>query len=469
MTVFTLLCEQIETGRQARFFYDNQNSCLTDELGNHITAATGFVISPRDYTKVLPFPATSKETANSKTTAIRKLKIQLGLHCNYDCSYCNLRQSLQQGDALSTPNDIEQFLASLPNWFDGGEDDQGTGVQIEFWGGEPFVYWKTFKPLAETLRARYPHAQLSVITNGSLLDTEKNDWLVQMGFAVSISHDGPGYHARGADPLDDPKKREAIFDLYQKLSPLGRISINSMLHKDNPSRAAINQWMIERFGNEVVIGEGTFIDPYDASGLSASIPNQAWAHSYAKQAFLEMRAGLAKNMPIAYDKVIDFIESIVNQRPASVLGQKCGMDSSDAIAVDLKGNVLTCQNVSASATAPNGNSHRIGHVSDLASVKLNTATHWSQRPDCNHCPVLQLCKGSCMFLEGELWERSCDNAFADNIAFFAAGIELLTGFVPIYIEGPQKHHCKDIFGLFHLSANTQVPSPTRKIIPIYPT
>lgn len=468
MSVFTLYSEQIETGRQARFFYDNANSMLTDEDGNRVSAPENLPISPYSYASTPNFPATSKETPNSKTTAIRKLKIQLGLHCNYDCSYCNQRQSLQQGDVLSMPADIEKFLASLPSWFDGGEDGQGSGVQIEFWGGEPFVYWKIFKPLAETLRQRYPHALFSVITNGSLLDTEKNDWLVRLGFTVAISHDGPGYHARGADPLNDPKKSAAIFDLYQKLSPQGRISLNAMLHKENASRAAINAWMVERFGSDVIIGEGTFIDPYDASGLSASIPNQAWAHSYAKQAFLELRAGLAKNMSVTYDKVVDFVESIVNQRPASVLGQKCGMDRADAMAVDLKGNVLTCQNVSFSSMAPNGHSHRLGHVSDLDSVKLNTATHWSRRPHCNHCPVLQLCKGSCMFLEGELWERSCDNAFADNIAFFAAGIEVLTGFVPIYIDGPQQNNRKDIFGLIHPSISPPPLSSTRKIIPIYP-
>lgn len=28
------------------------------------------------------------------------------------------------------------------------------------------------------------------------------------------------------------------------------------------------------------------------------------------------------------------------------------------------------------------------------------------------CPVVQLCKGSCMFLEGEFFKQSCANEFA---------------------------------------------------------
>ena len=84
------------------------------------------------------------------------------------------------------------------------------------------------------------------------------------------------------------------------------------------------------------------------------------------------------------------------------------------------------------------------------------------------CPVLQLCKGSCMFLEGPLWERSCDNAFADNLAFFAAGIELLTGFAPIYIEGHQRPDRQDVFGLIDAQINQRPAQPMRKVIPIQP-
>jgi uncharacterized protein len=119
--------------------------------------------------------------------------------------------------------------------------------RIEFWGGEPFVYWKTLKPLAERLRQLYTEASFTIITNGSLLDFEKNEWLDRIGFGVGLSHDGPGYHARGADPLDDPEKRAAIMDLYARLHPQGRISVNAMLHADNRSRAHVQAWLQERY------------------------------------------------------------------------------------------------------------------------------------------------------------------------------------------------------------------------------
>jgi hypothetical protein len=87
--------------------------------------------------------------------------------------------------------------------------------RIEFWGGEPFVYWKTLKPLAEGVRTLYPKARFNIITNGSLFDQEKIDWLYNLGFGVGISHDGPAYEAgRGADPLLEPEQRRWIRYAY---------------------------------------------------------------------------------------------------------------------------------------------------------------------------------------------------------------------------------------------------------------
>jgi len=166
---------------------------------------------------------------------------------------------------------------------------------------------------------------------------------------------------------------------------------------------------------------------------------------------------------IVQTKIGDFIQSIATARPASSVGQKCSMDRSDNMAVDLNGNVITCQNVSAISKGPNGENHKIGHVSDFDNIAMKTSTHWSQREECPNCPVLQICKGSCMFLDGPLWESGCDNAFSDNIPFFAGAIEVLTGFLPYYIEGPHRRDRFDVFGLIE-----GIPKDEKKIIPITP-
>ncbi len=76
------------------------------------------------------------------------------------------------------------------------------------------------------------------------------------------------------------------------------------------------------------------------------------------------------------------------------------MDRPDAIAVDLGGNVMTCQNTGAKGA------HVIGHVADFESIALDTATHFAFRVECMACPVVQLCKGSCMFLGGSFSSKA---------------------------------------------------------------
>jgi uncharacterized protein len=405
--------------------YDNMTSSLTTEAGQPVTEV-----------KVKKYPsldvAVSAETPGRKTGKVRTLKIQMGLSCNFSCTYC-LQRFVPRAPAMSV-QDAEAFLAQLPGWFAGGDDGKGAGVCIQFWGGEPLVYWSALRLLGERLREMYPRARFHTITNGSLLTAEIVEWLDRMDFGVCISHDGPGQATRGADPMADPRQKAVILDLYRRLKPKRKISVNAMLHKDNQSRAAIASWLKAAFEDEgLPIGEGSFVDAYDDGGLASSL-SDAEAAPFRKAAFDEVRSGAAKNFLIVESKIRDFIISVTTARPAGSLGQKCGMDRPESIAVDLKGRVLTCQNVSAVAPAPNGQSHLLGTVDDLDKVELRSATHWSKRLGCAECPVLQLCQGSCMYVEGAHWEASCANSYSNAIPFFAAGVEVLTGLIVDRIE-----------------------------------
>ena len=429
MPKFTVVCRDPVSGEIKNVIYDNELSTLTDENGKDFVPSTN-----KEFPEAF---RVSKDNPAGKSHALKTIKISLGLSCNYECEYCSQRFVPHEGE--TNQKDIQPFLDQLPAWFDGGDDGFGAGVKLEFWGGEPLVYWKTLKPLAEHLRLKYPNITMYMITNGSLLDFEKNEWLDRIGFSVSISHDAVGQHVRGPDPLDDPQVKEAILDLYNRLHPKARFSFNTMIHKGNQSRNAVVEFFQKLTGNEA----------YDEGGLSTSLNSYGDAIAYRNLALTEGRLGKLMHLMVPKQKTVGFVDSIKNRRPASALGQKCGMDRPDQIAVDLTGKVITCQNVSAIATAPNGGSHTLGDVSDYNNVKLTTATHWAHREDCTNCPVLQLCQGSCMFLQGKHWEASCENSFSDNIVYFALGIEHLTGLVPFYIDGPQRDDRKDIFGLVH--------------------
>ena len=360
----------------------------------------------------------SKATPLGKSRAPKVLKIQLGLSCNYSCSYCS--QAHQIGDAtLSKLTDVEAFLANLDSWLEGAPE------RIELWGGEPFIYWAKLKRLIPALAERFASARFLIITNGSLFDREKLDLITQYDIDIGLSHDGPGQDLRGPDPLENPEQRRWIEALLAERR--GHVSINTVLTAQNHDLAAIKAWFHARLGLDVPLSLEGVVNVYDAAtllgpgrfdeaGLHALRRSVFESHVTAPQAF-----GLDKRLR-------DFLSSLKTRRPISALGQKCGIDRPEHIAVDLQGNVMTCQNTGAKGE------HKIGHVDEFDAIALNTATHFAFRPECISCPVVQLCKGSCMFLEGELFAQSCANEFAFNMGILMAAVWHLTGMIVVQIQ-----------------------------------
>lgn len=386
--------------------------------------AQGYADAPRAWQPAFPVHPTLPA---GKQRQVRVLKIQLGLKCNYSCQYCN--QAHQPHDSQGDPGDVEHFLATLPNWL------EGEPQRIEFWGGEPFVYWKTLKPLAESLRVRFPKASFGMVSNGSLLDEAKIDWLDRLGFGIGISHDGPAMKYRGPDPLADPYKRAMLRLLYDRLAPQHRVSFNAVLHRRSMSLTAARRHIAAALdipeADLPMVTEEVLL-PYDENGKRLSLRNDTEGRAFMDAVFWEAVRGESMSVSTIRDKITGFFRQLAEGRPAAALGQKCGMDDPARLAVDLKGNALTCQNMSADTK------HRIGHVEAMQDIRLDTAYHWSTRSECGSCPVLPLCQGACLFLEGDLWRQACDNSYWHNLGVFAAALYWLTRLVLIEIEGPPR-------------------------------
>lgn len=361
-----------------------------------------------------------------KSRKPQNLKIQLGLKCNYACTYCNQRSQPHDGEA--NPGTVERFLQKLPTWFDLGD---GEGHRIEFWGGEPLVYWKMLKPLAEGVRALYPNAVFNIITNGSLFDREKVDWLYDLGFHVGISHDGPAYEAgRGADPLLDLNQRKMIRYAFDRLHAENRIGFNAVLSNKNVSLFAVRHHIAKHLKvplDAVPITTEEILLPYDEGGMSMSVLDDEIEKRLIHTTFYEAITGWSAGA--VEKKAVEFLKNSYQSRPSVALGQKCGMDRKDQIAIDMQGNVVTCQNTSPLTK------HNIGHLDKFDDIKLTTAHHWSTRAECSKCPVLQLCQGACLFVEDAYWQQACHNSFAYNLGVLAAAVFMATNHVLIGILG----------------------------------
>jgi uncharacterized protein len=443
------------------FYYDNEKNEITDEAGFVFGHST---IQKSQRKETVSF---DKNNPLKKSRKITTIKIQLGLSCNYSCDYCS--QRFVERPPETSKKDIDAFMAQL----DILEFSEEQGLRVEFWGGEPLVYWKTLKPLAEAFQAKFSHwnkkLDFGMVTNGTLLTPEICSWLYNNGFGVGISHDGPGQHVRGPDPFEDPKKKKIILEFYKLMKPQNRISFNAMMNNKNTGRKEIYEWFVNITGDPgVSIGEGGFIDAYDDAAANNCLLTYEEHFAYRRKAFDDIynsRGGI--NFYLTFKKINDFVTSALVHSESKYVGQKCGMEYEHTVALDLKGNVLTCQNVSVIDPSKNGESHLGGNLDDYDNVALKGVTHWKSRTNeikCSDCPVLHLCKGSCMYLDGKHWDITCANAYSDNVALFALAFEQITrGYIPVLIKGeglPKDR--EDVWGkIYEHTEKTQ-----RKVIPI---
>jgi len=360
--------------------------------------------------------AVSPASPGRKTNSPRNLKIQLGLRCNYSCSYCSQSNEIDTATVTKTA-DAAEFLGQLGDWL------AAPPSRIEFWGGEPFLYFAKLKVLVPELSRRFPQASLLIITNGSLIDEEIIDFIERYDIEIAVSHDGPAQFLRGADPFEEPERARWLRELWRRRGPPKRMSFNIVLTAKNRDISANRAWFVERVGDpEVALSTEGAVAVYDTQTLGGS---GSWSAADYAGFRASMIAGFVGGDALRFGTILeksrDFIDSLHQHRPSAALGQKCGMDREDELAVDLKGNVMTCQNTGAQGK------HGIGSVAELAAVRLDTSTHWSGRECCNHCPVLQLCKGSCMYLEGDLFAQSCENEYHYNSAILAGILKRVTG------------------------------------------
>jgi uncharacterized protein len=418
--------------------YKPHTSELTDEKGLPFDLKVINMEYKKGYFhEWIPNSPTNPAKKSDKPTTV---KIQMGLKCNYACSYCN-QASQVPNSFQGNPVEAQKFLDELDTWFKG----DGNKTRWEFWGGEPLVYIKVLKVLAEGLRKRFPDAEFNIISNASMLTEEIVDWLDEMKIQLGISHDGESYKIqRGEDVLEKPETLKAIKYAYNKLFPKGRIGFNCVLTTNNYSMHKVREWIAEKLEIspfDVPLSSEEIMLPYDDSGMLLCPTTSEEQQKLRETIFSETFNGKIWGVSTIFTKLDDFFKSLSTKRPFTVFGQKCGMDDPNTLSVDLKGNAMTCQNTNA-----NLEKHNIGKTSDIKAIEMTLVHHFRTRDECVRCPVVQLCKGSCLFLEGKYWTTACDVSYHYNTAMLAAALFRMTGGILRYIEGtPRRDTQEDKF------------------------
>lgn len=350
---------------------------------------------------------TPAETSFTKKSGIKRLKIQLGLKCNLRCSYC------LQSHSDKPPSDLSQFLTLMEDFLKTNAPEE-----IQFWGGEPLLYWDNLSVLLPWFRERLPTVTFLIITNGTLLDEAITDSLIQYEVNVGLSHDLIDQsHREEKDPFTlNPYAKTAVMRLHE----LGHISVNAVMTPQTSGRKAMVEWVNENLSQTLPIGEGLFVDPWNAES--------GFTDRAAFDAVL-IRETEAVFFPEVFDrfnvialKLQDFYKSLQQRRRLDMIGQSCGMNRVDTMSVDLAGNVTSCQNVKADST------HKVGELKQLPVVALGkSARDYVHGSKCHSCALVQICKGGCMIMDEATHNRACRSKAVSYLPMFFMAFFHITG------------------------------------------
>lgn len=405
---------------QASYLYDNQT--------NEIWDAEGGLVDFRKDERYADFP-TSKlsdrtvkdfspdEPIIGRSRRLKTLKIQLGMACNYHCQYCMQNAYRDGGARVANEQTVDAFFKIL--------DEQGIKLavdgQVELWGGEPLVYWKTLKVLLPKIRSHWGDEVLvKMVTNGSLLTKEKVDFLMAHRVTVIVSHDGPGFDLRDdVDPLTVPEIKEAWLYLLEQSQAAGvSMGFCVVISPKNVDLFALKHFFATQFSPEAhFYFEGVVTNDGAANDACCLTPEEARTLDSAVFKALIQEEGQWESLEW---RALGLMRYLINRVPADRIEGRCDSMNPKVMVVDLYGRIGTCQNRPTKQ-------FQIGALSNLPAVRNPYFTRWTHRPACGKCLVLSACKGSCPHLTNESLALCCPNEFVFHAAIFGAVWFRLTG------------------------------------------
>ena len=366
---------------------------------------------------------------NTRFNNPRNLRIVLGHACNFRCKYCS--QTHAEKSSVS-PTDVFAFVNLCDRTL-----DYSQLKLIQFWGGEPLLYWPAIKLLMREFKARIPGVGFSMVTNGSLLTREiTDDILAEEEFGFILSHDGPGQHLRGIDPLRrDSRTRPLLLelatakcqnDVYRRTSNSGRnFAVNpvitSAVVKDVASLLDLVDWYDTVFGRAIPIAESI-----------PMIPIQAGTEQYAPcwgnlDLYEEMLVYTFQQIPIErfdnYRLLYELFATKLMMPEFEVNPTKALCFTTDPfmLTIDIDGNILPCQTFSKDSILMDGSKACTNNLHKRFSGQppkskivdsLPTIHNWAHLDragnNCRKCPVVSFCMGGCPYLTGDAHRIDCE-------------------------------------------------------------
>ncbi len=352
------------------------------------------------------------------------------LRCNETCAYCHASRA--NLDAVHTDMSVETAERAV----DMVLQSTSPFVTIEFQGGEPLVNYAVVQHVIEYARERNrergKQLEFTMVSNFSLLDEQKLDWLIENRVQLCTSVDGPEalHNAQRKLPTGDAHQRtihwtRRINERYRELGLDPTLyHVESLL---TTTRATLPMWK-EVVDTYVDMGCRSLflraLDPFgfaDRTRKRLDYPREEYLAFYRRAVdyMLELNA---QGVEILERYAAIFLTKILRGADPNFLDLRSPAGAGiGALAYDYDGNIYTCDEGRMLA-AMGDPAFRIGHVESSRyrdvvghpTVRaLAIATNLDAQPDCIHCTYQPYCGTNAAFnykAQGSIFGRMRDNA-----------------------------------------------------------
>ena len=327
---------------------------------------------------------------------VRTVFLMLGNSCNMNCRYC-LQHPLVTRQLPGKINpEIYDFLRECAE-----ELPKGQKLHIQFYGGEPLLYFAAIREITERTHNYCWH---SVITNGKAVTKEMVAFFNDYKMPVTVSWDGRNVlETRGYDVFANTKQRKLLLGIEQ----LGLSAVLSS--KAYPldileDFQAISDDYYKIHGYHV----GINIDEIFNTG---DLPEELLAVDYSRvesemldlgRFYLNNRINGSKTERKDYtkltyvDRMFGMLKRFYVEGDGRFYKQYCSCGNGyDVLNLDLEGNLYPCHNTSS----------KIGTITDAYFAYLNKVLASDNTKlnmsICSDCPAIAFCRGGCKLVSAE--------------------------------------------------------------------
>lgn len=315
---------------------------------------------------------------------VHTIFFMLGFACNFNCKYCLQHEFKSNKVCLSYNPQIIDFIKE--------QTVQNKHIDINFFGGEPLLYFNVIKDVVHKLKS-VNNISFSMLTNGSLLNDDTVTFINENNISVGISWDGRNTKlSRGVDIFETNK--ENIFKLKRPFF------VSSVFNAYNSPVQLLND--LDELNEE-------YKKIYDVN-MSFNIDNLYYLDNINSDVFLLDFKKYEQDLEYLIDKFINdnenityaefnyingFIESIKQyDENYSMVYSPC-MNGIHVLNLDLQGNLYLCHDNSDKIL---GNIYSsIEEYTKQYRLYNNILPNYCES-ECKECSVRFCCSKGCMLL-----------------------------------------------------------------------